>query len=212
MASLVAAEPRLVVQSFCPFSVHIHLATDRMVAGDENSKIINQHMITLEQGQTWVDNYRRPALGGVVFKLAKSSPTSGDTPTTQFEYVYFDEGGRPKFQFDISNVDCDGNNGPRSPTGPCPFTKYGMIFEHQGCTTRECKPNDTSCAYNYPTDDIKTDACFTDENPDDSFLYLCNYNVPSFKLRKSRHWHRDILSAENIHYIETQLRNSTQFH
>jgi hypothetical protein len=212
LARLAAADYNVIIKNFCPFKVFIHMATDRMVAADPSSITNNVLMATLDQGQTWTDPYRYPAWGGVSIKIARTTPALNEFPITQFEYGFWrDGGGDRQMMQDLSNVDCGGQT-PGKNTMPCPFQDYGMIFEQPGCKTRECRPGEIVCheAYHQPHHDFACSGCFIDKVKGDSTLELCNYNVASTKLRRSRIWHADMDSSKNIRYMETQAKNTTQ--
>lgn len=203
MVGLITANSRIVIENFCPYTVYVHMT---ITAPD-----VDGLMATLEQGQRWIDDYRRTTVGGVAIKLTTAQERNsgkGQVPMTQFEYTFESQDGRDHIQYNLSNRDCRGNC-PNSATEECPFMKYGFLVEHQGCTTRQCLPGEAVCkaAYNADDDDDCNDGCWLDNNPDDTFLFLCQYNVPANKLRRSRLWRRDLLSSENIVYLETQVKN-----
>jgi hypothetical protein len=139
---------------------------------------------------------------------------TGAEPITQFEYTYepdYHHSGEGNLQYNLSNRDCQGNCLNK---GECPFMKLGFMAEHQGCPTRECKPGDLRCydAYNDYNDDWANKGCNLGKFPGDTYLFLCNYNVPHLKLRRSKLWRDDMLSPENIVFLETQPKNTTLLH
>jgi hypothetical protein len=125
------------------------------------------------------DQYREPyqiygkGSGGQSLKIRRRPELygpCGQTPITQFEYTIDD-----KIWFDISNVNCAGDN--------CPIARRGLFLTttNPRCQIAYCGPGEVICpgAYLWPTDDTKTRSCY--DLGAETTLHLCTDRVPNFR-------------------------------
>jgi hypothetical protein len=114
---------------------------------------------TIRSGSSYREVMRQLQTGGVSMKLSQSNDLYG--AISQFEYTW--DG---KTWYDISNVNCEGED--------CPFAVGGMYLESgPGCPTATCPPGNATChqAYNDPHDDWASLCC--PEGEPDVTLFLC---------------------------------------
>jgi hypothetical protein len=158
----VAAVGNALVYNLCAFDVSLW-----SVSAD--TKELTENVI--KPGGNYSEAYQIPSVGGVSLKISDTDSVAG--PITQFEYTL--DG---LIWYDISNVNCDGEQ--------CPFEKYGMYL-HGGkdCPTRSCLGGEVTCkgAYTISTDNWNTLSC---DATDDISLYLCATSGPSSEKRSSQ--------------------------
>lgn len=156
-ANPVIAEPgKTWIHNHCDFDVHLW-----SVDADGSSD-----PFLLKKGNKFNETIRSPSVGGVSLKL--SSDDNCADPITQLEYTITD-----KLWYDISNVNCEGND--------CPFSKDGLYMESGAdCPTRACTPGEIPCrgAYTKFNDDWNSLAC---AQSSDLVLHLCKSSSPSDK-------------------------------
>jgi hypothetical protein len=125
-----------------------------------------QTPITIAPGGSYSEAYKTMPFGGVSLKLT-SSPVLDNSKVTQFEYTVV--GG--SIWYDISNVNCRGNN--------CPFVQYGGLVKGSGsaCKSAACAANPPNqiCSnwYTEFNDDWATLSC---DASNDITFYLCAPN------------------------------------
>lgn len=156
--SVMAAKARIV--NDCDFEVYVW-SVDSSDAPQTPTK-------NLSQGDSYEEEYRTVATGGVSLKMGKTAElydydTNSNTKITQFEYTL-----GSTLWYDLSNVNCDNSE--------CPFAAEGMYLEpgNSQCPTVSCPGGVETChaAYNAPNDNWASMSC-PDSIIADITIYVC---------------------------------------
>lgn len=108
----------------------------------------NDSMVTLNQGQTYEEDWRLNSNGGGISIKMSTTPEQRDV--LQYEYTL----AAPTLFWDLSCIDMG--------TGS-EFTQVGFAVtsDNDNCVSATCKPGDVACAAAYllPTDNAATHGC-----------------------------------------------------